>query len=68
MKNFIKWFKNSKGVKRWIVVIFISILLICYGFSKTLATDELNSVLDLIEIIVSFVAGFVAFVIGIIFL
>ncbi len=68
MNNFIRWFKNSKGVKRWIIVIFISMILICYGFSKVMATNELNNILELLEIIVSFVLGFVGFVMGIIFI
>lgn len=64
MKNFIKWFKNSKGVKRWIVVIFISILLICYGFSKVMSTKELNNVVDLIKIVLSFVIRICCFYYG----
>ena len=68
MENFLRWFKNSKGVKRWIVVIFISMILICYGFSKVMATEELGNVLELIEIVFTFVLGFVGFVMGIIFI
>jgi len=68
VKNFIRWFKNSKGVKRWIVLLFISMILICYGFSKVMSTEEVGNILELIEIVITFALGFVGFVAGIIFI
>lgn len=67
MKKFLKWFKNSTKIKRWLFLILIGIVLACFGFSKILVTDKLE-LKDLIEIIASFVAGFVFLVIGIVFI
>lgn len=67
MKNFLKWFKNSTKIKRWLFLILIGILLACFGFCKVLVTNRLE-LKDLIEIIGSFVAGFVFLVIGIVFI
>lgn len=67
MKKFLKWFKNSTKIKRWLFLILIGIVLTCFGFSKILVTDRLE-LKDLIEIIASFVGGFVFLVIGIVFI
>lgn len=67
MKKFLKWFKNSTKIKRWLFLILIGIVLACFGFSKILVTDKLE-LKDLIEIILTFVAGFVFLVIGIVFI
>ena len=67
MKNFFKWFKNSTKIKRWIFLILVGIILACFGFSKILVTDKLE-LKDLIEIVITFVAGFVLLVIGIVFI
>ena len=55
MKKFLKWFKNSTKIKRWLFLILIGIVLACFGFSKILVTDKLE-LKDLIEIILTFVA------------
>ena len=67
MKKFLNWFKNSTKIKRWMFVILIGIVLTCFGFSKILTSErlELN---DLITIISTFVAGFICFVLGIIYI
>ncbi len=67
MKKFLKWFKNSTKIKRWLFLILIGIVLACFGFSKILVTDKLE-LKDLIETILTFVAGFVFLVIGIVFI
>ena len=67
MKNFLKWFKNSTKIKRWLFLILVGILLICFGFSKILVTDKLE-LKDLIEIVATFVTGFVFLVIGFVFI
>ena len=67
MKKFLKWFKNSTRIKRWLFLILIGIILACFGFSKILVTDKLE-LKDLVEIVASFVVGFVFFVIGIVFI
>ncbi len=40
MKKFLKWFKNSTKIKRWIFLILIGIVLACYGLSKILVKDN----------------------------
>jgi len=54
MRGFIGWFKNSTKIKRWMFVIIIGMVLVCYGFSKILVSKELG-LQDLIEIIVTFI-------------
>lgn len=66
MKKFLKWFKTVQN-KEMAFLILIGIVLACFGFSKILVTDKLE-LKDLIEIIASFVAGFVFLVIGIVFI
>ena len=67
MKKFLKWFKNNTKIKRWLFLILLGILLTCFGFSKILVTDKLE-LKDLIEIIATFVVGFVLLVIGFVFI
>lgn len=67
MKKFLNWFKNSTKIKRWMFVILIGIVLTCFGFSKILTSERLE-LKDLIVIISTFVAGFICFVLGIIYI
>lgn len=67
MKKFLNWFKNSTKIKRWMFVILIGIVLTCFGFSKILISERLE-LKDLIIIISTFVAGFICFVLGIIYI
>ena len=67
MKNFLNWFKNSTRIKRWMFLILIGIVLTCFGFSKILSTEELG-LIDLLQIIITFVVGFTCFVLGIIYI
>lgn len=67
MKAFLEWFKSSAKVKRWIFLIIVGIALACYGFTRVLVTEEMEFS-ELWKIILSFVAGFVFVVIGIIFI
>lgn len=57
MKGFLSWFKGSTKIKRWIFLILIGVVLVCLGLSKMLVGKEL-SVIDVISIVVMFVARF----------
>lgn len=67
MNGFMQWFKSSNKMKRWMFLILIGIILMCYGIAETLILKEM-SFAELAKIIVVFVAGFVAIVLGLIFL
>ena len=67
MKKFFSWFKNSTKIKRWMFLILIGIVLTCFGFSKVLTSEKLE-LNGLLQIIVSFVAGFTCFVLGIVYI
>lgn len=67
MKSFFEWFKSSTKVKRWIFLIIIGIVLTCYGFTKVLVKDKMEFS-DLWSIIITFVIGFLAIIVGIVFI
>ena len=67
MKKFFKWLKNSTKIKRWIFLIIIGLFLVCMGFAKIFVSNELG-VRGLIGIIGSFVAGFVCFAVGTVYI
>ena len=67
MKKFLSWFKNSTRIKRWMFLILVGIVLTCFGFSKILTSEKLE-LIGLIEIVASFVVGFVFFVLGIVYI
>lgn len=65
MKGFFKWFKSSTKIKRWILLMIIGIVLVCYGIAKVIVTNELTFG-ELAKIIVTFVLGFTFSIISII--
>lgn len=67
MKGFLKWFKSSTKVKRWMLLILIGILLTCYGMSRVLVAKEL-AFQELAKIAAIFIVGFVSIVVGMVFL
>jgi len=67
MKGFFRWFKSEAKMKRWILLILIGVGLACYGMTNLLTHKQLEFV-ELGKIIVSFVIGAVAIVIGIVFI
>ena len=67
MKSFFEWFKASTKVKRWILLILIGMILVCYGISKILISEEM-SFFELAKVIVIFVAGFLAIVTSVVFI
>ena len=42
MKSFFEWFKASTKVKRWIMLILIGMVCVCYSISEILVTTEMN--------------------------
>ena len=66
MNGFIQWFESKSKLKRWMFLILIGIILMCYGIAEILVLKEM-SFSELAKIIVIFVIGFVAIVLGLIF-
>ena len=67
MKGFFRWFKSSTRMKRWIIMILIGIVLACYGIAEVITVTSLESLLDIIKIVLSFAIGFSLVVIGLVF-
>lgn len=67
MKSFLEWFKASTKVKRWILLIIVGIVLTCYGIAKILVSEEITF-FELGKTIVIFIMGFIAIVVGIVFI
>ena len=67
MKSFFGWMKNSTKIKRWILLIIIGMVLACYGFAQILVLERLE-INDIIKIVLTFVAGATAFIIGMVFM
>lgn len=63
--GFFKWFDSKSKLKRWMFLTLIGISAVCYGIAKTLVLKEMD-VYEVIKIVVSFVAGVVAIVFGLI--
>jgi len=67
MNGLMQWFKDSSKMKRWMLLILVGIMLACYGLAKVLVMKEI-SFKEVGEVICIFVIGFVAIVLGLIFL
>lgn len=67
MNGFIKWFDSKSKLKRWMFLILIGIILMCYGTAEILVLKEM-SFSELAKIVVIFVIGVMAIVFGLIFL
>lgn len=67
MTGFFKWFKQSTKMKRWIFLILLGVILACYGICEIMVSQELNSLMQIIKIIVSFVIGFTFIIIGLVY-
>ncbi len=66
MKGFLDWFKSSNKMKRWILLILAGMLLACYGLAEILVMKEI-SFGEVAKIVVIFVIGFIAIVLGLVF-
>ena len=67
MKGFFQWFKSSSKMKRWMFLILVGIILACYGLARILVMREISFV-DVGQVVAVFVIGFLAIVIGLVFL
>ena len=67
MNGFMQWFKAGSKMKRWMFLILVGIILACYGLAKILVMKEI-SIEEVGEVILIFAIGFVAIVIGLVFL
>ena len=67
MKGFFQWFKSSSKMKRWMFLILIGIILACYGLARILVMDVI-SFETVAQVVAIFVVGFLAIVIGLVFL
>ena len=67
MNGFMHWFKSSTKMKRWIFLILIGIILCCYGIAEILVLREI-SFQEVGKIIAIFVVGFVAIVVGLVYI
>lgn len=65
MNGFMQWFKSNSRLKRWMIVVLIGVLLICYGIAEILVLKEM-SFSQLAKIVVIFVVGVLATVWGVI--
>ncbi len=66
MLGIFKWFKSGTKMKRWMFVIVVGIILLCYGIATIMNMQDL-SVLKLIMIVFVSIVGFMMVVIGIIY-
>lgn len=66
MKGFLEWFKSSSKMKRWIFLILLGIISICIAINKILVMNKIENVQDIIVIVVCFVIGFIAVIMGLI--
>ena len=66
MKGFFEWFKSSSKMKRWMFLILLGVISICFAISKILVTNKLDSVKEVAIIIAGFVIGFVAIIVGLV--
>lgn len=67
MGGLMQWFKSSNKMKRWMFLILVGIMLACYGLAKILVMKEI-SFAEVGQVVVIFVIGFLAIVLGLIFL
>ena len=66
MKGFFEWFKSSSKMKRWIFLILLGVVAICFAINKILVTNKLESIQQVAVIVVCFVLGFLAIIVGLI--
>ena len=65
--GFFKWFTSKAKMKRWMLLILVGVVLVGYGISNLLYFNTLG-LAEILKIVVSFVIGFTAIVIGFVFM
>ena len=66
MSGFLKWLNRSTKMKRWIFLMLVGIVLLCYGISSIIVSKTINDFQSLAKIIITFVIGFFMIVVSII--
>lgn len=67
MKGFLGWFKGSTKIKRWMFLILVGIVLVCYGISEILVLNEI-SLNEVAKIVAMFVLGFTCVILGLVYI
>ena len=65
--GFFKWFTSKAKMKRWMLLILVGVVLVGYGISNLLYFNTLG-ITEILKIVVSFVLGFTAIVIGFVYM
>ena len=60
MKGLMKWISNTKGVKRWMLLGLVGVILITYGIANIIVKKAITKT-DLINISICFVLGVLAY-------
>ena len=66
MKNFFRWFKNQAKMKRWLLVILVGIVALCYGVSELLIVNKTLDTSKIGLIVASFIVGVLLVIISIV--
>ncbi len=66
MLGFFKWFKPGTRMKRWLFVILVGIILLCFGIATIIDMKEL-SILEIFGTVLVSIIGFVLVIVGIIY-
>ena len=66
MKGFLEWFKSSSKMKRWIFLILLGVVAICFAINKILVTNKLENINQIATIVVCFVFGFISIIVGLV--
>lgn len=66
MFGILKWFKSGTRMKRWMFVILVGIILVCYGIATIMNSQNLSTLKLIMTIAVSII-GFMTVIIGIIY-
>ena len=67
MKGFFSWFNSRTKIKRWMLLILVGVCLTCFAFANILESKVLRPK-EIIQIVVEFVLGFTAIVVGFIYM
>ncbi len=66
MLGFFKWFKPGTKMKRWMFLILVGIIIICYGIASIMSMES-RSILNLVLTIIGTILGFMMIIIGLIY-
>ncbi|MCI8621195.1 MAG: YvcK family protein [Clostridia bacterium] len=66
MLGFFKWFKSGTKMKRWMFLVLLGIVLVCYGIATIMTTPNM-SILKLLFVIIISIVGFMMGIIGMIY-